>query len=463
MKGKIFLILLTVICLIHIALADGCVFVPDYYEHVYLPSQKAAIFWDGINETMILSTRIGTENLTNLAWIIPLPSKIKPEVEKGDIHIFYDLADLFTPRREKGGWDILGVAHIQEKGGVQVIEEKKVDIHDITILKATNASALVDWLNRHGYIVPETSVSILQEYCNKKDFYFIANKINLANKYENLTITETDRKCARYIHTLPHYYYPNFPEEYTRQYLEGIMKYKKECENASLQAVKILVELKQGIATPLKFTFQPEKPFYPLKISSINEGGTNISVYVFSETPVKDEKNILSIHNMIKLEKYWREKYNLTNEKYVTLLKYEGDLKGLNEDSFFIPTKYEPKLNPNYVPLNERILGLLEVIIFILIFLVPFSLLIIMPPFIIGYLIKKCSNKIKNKKLYYLPLLLSILGCLALSLKMPWLLIPIICISLLDGFYAAYKNSRKKIWVTTLLALIVCVGVLIFV
>jgi len=86
-----------------------------------------------------------------------------------------------------------------------------------------------------------------------------------------------------------------------------------------------------------------------------------------------------------------------------------------------------------------------------------------MPPFIVGYLIKKCSNKIKNKKLYYLPLLLSILGCLALSLKMPWLLIPIICISLLDGFYAAYKNSRKKIWVTTLLALIVCVGVLIFV
>ncbi|NIO37089.1 DUF2330 domain-containing protein, partial [Candidatus Bathyarchaeota archaeon] len=54
---------------------------------------------------------------------------------------------------------------------------KKVDIYDVAILKATNATALVGWLNENGYTVPESAVPVLQEYCDKEDFYFIANKI----------------------------------------------------------------------------------------------------------------------------------------------------------------------------------------------------------------------------------------------------------------------------------------------
>ena len=39
--------------------ANGGIFIDiDYDEHVYIPNQKAAIFWDGTNETMILSTKI---------------------------------------------------------------------------------------------------------------------------------------------------------------------------------------------------------------------------------------------------------------------------------------------------------------------------------------------------------------------------------------------------------------------
>ncbi len=247
------------------------------------------------------------------------------------------------------------------------------------------------------------------------------------------------------------------------------MHYREECKNVSLQAVKVLVELKQGIATPLKFTFQPEKPFYPLKISSINDGETNISVYVFSEMPVKDEKKVLSTHNMVKLKGYLRDKYNLTNEKYVTLLKYGGNLKVLNEDSFFIPTKYEPTLDPNYVPIPQsgRGLGSLVVILSILIVVVPIVLLIVVPPFVVGYFIKKISERIKNRNFYYLPLifsvlgyvalLFSVLGSIALSIKILWFLILIICASLINGFYTAYKNSRKWIWITVLLVLLITV------
>ncbi len=453
MGARFLFILLVAIYLITPTIADGCAITPPYHEHVYLPSQKAAIFWDGTTEEMILSTRIATDNLTNLAWVIPLSSKVKPEIEKGDIQIFYDLAELFKPRkRERRGF--FGPLGTEAQAEVQVIEEKKVDIYDITILKATNASTLVNWLNEHGYVVPETSVTVLQDYCDRENFYFIANKIDLENKYKNLTITEADRECASNLRMPPHY----TSSEELNYYLKHTIHYREECKNVSLQVVKVLVELEKGITTPLKFTFQPEKPFYPLKISSINDGETNISVYVFSEMPVKDEKKVLSTHNMVKLKGHQRDKYNLTNERYVTLLKYGGNLKSLNEDSFFIPTKYEPTLDPDYVPLSERVLGLLVVILPILIFVVPILLLIVVLPFVVGHFIKKISERIKNRNFYYLPLIFSVLGSIALSIKIPWFL-PIICASLINGFYAAYKNSRKWIWITVLLVLLISVPI----
>ena len=103
--------------------------------------------------------------------------------------------------------------------------------------------------------------------------------------------------------------------------------------------------LNQGIATPLKFVFQPNEPFYPMKISSINEGNTNISVYVFSETPVKDKNDILSIYEMTNASPL-KEDYNLTTQEYITLLKYIGNLKDLTEDSIFVSTDYNSSIDP---------------------------------------------------------------------------------------------------------------------
>ncbi len=109
MKEKLFTLLLIAICLLPLTIADGGVFVPDYSE-VYAPSQKAAIFWDGTTETMILSTKISVDNLTNLAWVVPIPSKVKPEVDEGDIQIFYDLTDLFNPIDNSKGWGVRNLA-----------------------------------------------------------------------------------------------------------------------------------------------------------------------------------------------------------------------------------------------------------------------------------------------------------------------------------------------------------------
>lgn len=329
-------------------LADGGVFL-DYYRYaVYLPEQKAAIFWDGTNETLILSTKIRSEDLTNMAWVVPIPSKTKPEIEEGDIYIFYQLAEIFTEYKGKGysdpsfdplaivpfGLGLVGslssaIIYVVRKqrnllylsvffasmslvsfvwlvmymgsmagtftstgdGGVEPIEIKKVDVYDVATLKATNATALVGWLNDNGYAVPESAVPILQDYCDKDDYYFIANRINLEDRYT----TDTERS-------------------------------------------KVLDELRDGIATPLRITFQPDEPFYPMRISSINDGRTDISVFVIAPSIVEDKSWILRPFNA-RGDYVWPKRTSSFGEKYrgyyVTYLRYYGDLEDLTADSIF--------------------------------------------------------------------------------------------------------------------------------
>lgn len=49
-------------------------------EEINIPSQKAVIIWDGENEILSLSTGMKASELTDLAWIVPISSKGKPEV-----------------------------------------------------------------------------------------------------------------------------------------------------------------------------------------------------------------------------------------------------------------------------------------------------------------------------------------------------------------------------------------------
>ncbi len=344
-----------------LVLADGMV-LPDYEEKVYLPNQKAVISWDGEKEVMILSTKIKTDNLANMAWVIPIPSKVKPEIEAADIDIFYDLADLFREDRRAPGF-FLGTSVEGPDKGVEVVEFKKVDIYDITTLKATDAGALVGWLNENGYIVPESVTPVLQGYCDQEDFYFIANKINFANKYKDLTITDKDRTCAEVI--TEHY---THYERIREQDIYWALEQMDECKETTFEAVNVLVELAQGIATPIKITFQPQVPFYPLKISSLNEGDTIIDVYLFSETPLKDKSGILSAPRMTENTSYLKGNYNLP-QKYITYLSYVGNLKDLKSDSWFEEREYSSELDPKYVSWTERILYPLGYILVILIFL----------------------------------------------------------------------------------------------
>jgi len=352
MRKILLSLIIGVVLIPNLVWADGGVF-PDYSEKIYLPAQKAVISWDGEEETMVLSTKIKTEDLANMAWVIPIPSKVKPEIEAGDIEIFYDLVNLFGGGRKVPD---LGIGRQEGSEKVEVIEFKKVDIYDIATLKAIDAKSLVNWLNENGYIVPEETVPLLQEYCDQENFYFIANKINLANKYEDSNVEEREI---------------------------------------------VLMELGQGIATPLKIKFQPQAPFYPLKISSVNEGETLIDVYLFSQTPVKDKFGVLAISQMTKndssIKQAFKEDYDLGYD-YITYLVYSGNLKNLDSDSWFEEQEYDSALDPNYISLGDRIWQVFIIVIMgTVYYVIPLAIILFA---IMGFItvVKIIVNRFRKKK-----------------------------------------------------------------
>jgi len=362
LKKVLFPLVLALLSIPSCVLADGGAFI-DYEGSVYLPSQKAVIGWDvpSGEETLILSTQIKVEDLisaqelANVAWVVPIPSTTEPEVEEGDVNIFYDLAELFEGRGKSMPWSWVGTV---DEGEVTVIAAKEVGIYDVTILRAADASVLVDWLNDNGYVTPESAVPILQRYCEQEDFYFAANRIDLTNKYWDLAVTEDDRVCARAVSESVHPYM-----EISSGTVDYLMSDLTVCEDATLEVVQTLVELDRGVATPLKITFSPPAPFYPLEVSSINEGETTIDVYVFSDTPVVDRSQSLTGLYMTRSAPEFGESYGL-NQEYVTYLSYSGELGLLGADAWFEPCNYDRNADPNYVSLVRKISGVVVAVLF---------------------------------------------------------------------------------------------------
>ncbi|MFH1588776.1 MAG: DUF2330 domain-containing protein [Candidatus Diapherotrites archaeon] len=411
MKKILLLIILISILSINV-FADGGYF-PPAPQLLSIPEQKAVIAWDGSKEILTLSSKVSMNEITDVAWIVPVKSSAQPNVEEGDIQIFYDLQELFNPPKMKAPSFALGgmgdEAGIQ---GLEILEIKQVDIYNIIILKATNANTLVEWLNTQNYFVPETAIPLLQEYASQENVYFIANKVNLSNKY-NLDPTEQDKECARVMNQeIENYdnYYEEIYSDYKysqantieeRMYYlweQAEVKNEEECIEADFFAVQALVELNQGVATPLKITFFPEEPMYPLKISSLNEGSTEIEVFVFSNTPMKDKNEIMNEFKMTENTINFATHYGL-NQKYVTYLKYNGALNALNKDAVFEETTYNSELDPHVYDFEDTedgylILILLEIFVFFIIFImVPLIVIAAIIYFVVKYLKKKKGKK----------------------------------------------------------------------
>ena len=100
-------------------------------------------------------------------------------------------------------------------------------------------------------------------------------------------------------------------------------------------------ELKRGVATPLKITFQPAEPIFPLQISGLGQGKTWIEVYVLGLQIAQDQNKTLAYDAAKPLDAAALPALGglpgAVEGALVTRLTYKGLLEGLEKDAIFDP------------------------------------------------------------------------------------------------------------------------------
>lgn len=157
------------------AFADGGL-IPPPNKRVFETNQKAVIFYDNKVEDLILSVSFRGD-AEDFGWIVPTPEK--PEVSKASEEIFTSLDEITRPKKEymhpASGRFKDSNQKIEEE--VRIVETKKIEYYNITVLQAGDSEVLADWLNENDYQFPIEGRYILDNYI-KNNWYFTAVKID---------------------------------------------------------------------------------------------------------------------------------------------------------------------------------------------------------------------------------------------------------------------------------------------
>ncbi len=175
MKVKLLLIVGVLLVTTGLVSADGG-FVHHYHEDVFEPNQKAVIFYDEsqLLEKLILQVKY-EGNVSDFGWVVPTPTV--PELDEAPGDIFFELSQLTS--EDWSGKRVWASGSISGKGGdVTVIKQEQVGIYNASVLDATDALALVTWLNLNGYVIHTGLEDAIQYYIGK-GWCFTAIKIDI--------------------------------------------------------------------------------------------------------------------------------------------------------------------------------------------------------------------------------------------------------------------------------------------
>jgi len=204
-----------------VAWADGCFF-PPIGKDITEPSQIAAIFYSDGQEDLIIQVSYEGD-VEDFAWVVPVPSL--PEIKAVNFELFIDLSSLTSQ-----SYDYFpGNGRVFEEE-VMVYERKRVGSYDAATLSSEDPDSLINWLKENGYNFPEDARDIMGHYI-EKNWYFVAMKISEEKQQELYPPPQTPG----------------------------------------------------GTIHPVRFSFKNNEIIYPLKISSINKGETQVLLYVFAD------------------------------------------------------------------------------------------------------------------------------------------------------------------------------------
>ena len=165
-------------------------FVWDKHKDINEPTQKAIMVYDAGREDLILQVKYEGP-VDEFGWLIPVPNL--PTVQEGSMKCFYELSQ-YTQKlweRPASVSDIQGFGLANAASGgeseplVKVIEIKTVGAYEIAMLSTKDSGALAKWLDTNQFYFPTNKADVLDDYV-KRQWYFVAVKINLGESFANL-------------------------------------------------------------------------------------------------------------------------------------------------------------------------------------------------------------------------------------------------------------------------------------
>jgi hypothetical protein len=269
-------VVLTIFCSQSIH-ADMGAIIPLGQVTVQEPGQKAIIFFNGVEEILILQTDLQTSQKTSLLRFIPFPSE--PTVKLAPDDCFDKLGNLL----------VIHDVHylLQVKGGdsqgeqpVEIQMHQKLGAHEVTVIKVNNAEYFRTWV---------------------EDFFKTKGNAIQQETYPAIEAIVTD-------------------------YVNRGMQY------FSFDFVELTEEITS--VNPLAYQFKNDTLYYPLKTSNLFDGTGRIELFIFAKyaqrTLGMDYSLSSTSHNISREEVYqiYPDAVPLFHELPVIFqaFKYEGRL-----------------------------------------------------------------------------------------------------------------------------------------
>lgn len=159
--------------------------IPFHDFSVYEPGQKAIIGWNGEEEVMILSVDVYSENETKALHMVPFPTN--PEFELGNISSFEKVEEIINPNKEYyGNNSILGGLTLGGDESVEIIFHEKIGPHNLTTTIVKSSKDFNIWVNNflesNGMLEKNFSSKIndvIDYYIKQNIKYFVFDVIDL--------------------------------------------------------------------------------------------------------------------------------------------------------------------------------------------------------------------------------------------------------------------------------------------
>lgn len=148
-------------------------------QELTVDREVSALAWDGSTEDIVMQLDMITD-ADDAAVIIPTPTE--PDVQLAEESFFDELAQMAAPRVEESftWWPQSDTVPTAEQtgaaapsGAVDVLETVPLGPLEASVLSASDADGLTDWLREHEYVMSDQLADALTPYTTE-GWYFVA-------------------------------------------------------------------------------------------------------------------------------------------------------------------------------------------------------------------------------------------------------------------------------------------------